>query len=96
MSEHTTLIINWKGPYSYDDITNNLELRNGLYLAAGKQNMKEVIIPSNIVALQKENSPQDLGIITNSHLLQENRNFGWEQWLCQQMRAVIILKWLKH
>ena len=38
MSEHTTLIINWKGPYSYDDITNNPELRNGLYLAAGKQN----------------------------------------------------------
>lgn len=37
MSEHTTLIINWKGPYSYDDITNNPELRNGLYLAAGKQ-----------------------------------------------------------
>lgn len=37
ISEHTTLIINWKGPYSYDDITNNPELRNGLYLAAGKQ-----------------------------------------------------------
>ena len=37
MSEHTTLIINWKGPYSYDDITNNPELRNGLYLATGKQ-----------------------------------------------------------
>ena len=31
MSEHTTLIINWKSPYSYDDITNNPELRNGLY-----------------------------------------------------------------
>ena len=67
-------------------------------LRQANKNMKEVIIPSNIVALQKEISPQDLGIITNtnSHLLQENRNFGWEQWLCQQMRAVIILKWLKH
>ena len=44
-------------------------------LRQANKNMKEVIIPSNIVALQKEISPQDLGIITNSHLLQENRNF---------------------
>lgn len=65
-------------------------------LRQANKNMKEVIIPSNIVELRKEISPQDLGIITNSHLLQENRNFGWEQWLYQQMRAVIILKWLKH
>ena len=92
MSEHTTLIINWKGPYSFDDITDNPELGNGLYLAAGKQKYEEVIIPSNTVELQKGIFPQDLEIITNSHLLQENGNFGWERWLCQQMRVVIILK----
>ena len=94
MSEHTTLIINWKGPYSSDDITDNPELGNGLYLAAGKQKYE-----------RGNNSIQYCGITegnfssrfrnhhnTNSHLLQENGNFGWERWLCLQMRVVIILK----
>lgn len=37
MPEHNTIIINWKGPYTYDDILENREWRNGLYLATGKQ-----------------------------------------------------------
>lgn len=92
MSEHTTLIINWKGPYSFDDITDNPELGNGLYLAAGKQKYERGNNSIQYCGITEGNFPQDLEIITNSHLLQENGNFGWERWLCQQMRVVIILK----
>jgi len=37
MSEHNTIIVNWKGPFTYDEIQENPEMGNGLYLAAGKQ-----------------------------------------------------------
>ncbi|MCG7517940.1 hypothetical protein [Vibrio sp. MMH1-50] len=36
MSEHTTIIVKWRGPYNYDDIIEEPELENGLYLATGK------------------------------------------------------------
>ncbi|MGL5237809.1 MAG: hypothetical protein ACRC8O_07270, partial [Plesiomonas shigelloides] len=36
MSEHTTVIIEWKGPYSYEEIETQSELCDGIYLATGK------------------------------------------------------------
>ena len=35
MSSHTTIIVNWRGPFSYDEIEENPDLANGLYLATG-------------------------------------------------------------
>ncbi|OCH43724.1 hypothetical protein [Aliivibrio fischeri] len=37
MSEHVTIIVEWYGPYTYDDIYDNPEWNNGLYLATGKR-----------------------------------------------------------
>lgn len=37
MSEHTTIIINWEGPFSYDEIAEMPEKRQGIYLVAGKR-----------------------------------------------------------
>ena len=36
MISHTTVIINWHGPYSYFEIDENPDWSNGLYLATGK------------------------------------------------------------
>ncbi|WP_279453606.1 hypothetical protein [Aeromonas veronii] len=36
MSSHTTVIVNWRGPFSYDEIESNPDLGDGLYLATGK------------------------------------------------------------
>ncbi|MCG8519041.1 MAG: hypothetical protein MI794_13715 [Pseudomonadales bacterium] len=36
MSSHTTVIVDWRGPYSYEDLEENREWSNGLYLATGK------------------------------------------------------------
>lgn len=36
MSEHTTIIVQWYGPYSYDEVLDNPDWANGLYLATGK------------------------------------------------------------
>ncbi|EKL5296831.1 hypothetical protein QPI28_004455 [Vibrio parahaemolyticus] len=36
MSEHTTIIVKWRGPYGYDEIIDRPDLENGLYLATGK------------------------------------------------------------
>lgn len=36
MSFHTTIIVNWRGPFSYDEIEANSDWGNGLYLASGK------------------------------------------------------------
>ncbi len=36
MDKHTTIIVNWCGPYNYDDIIEDPSLENGLYLATGK------------------------------------------------------------
>ena len=54
MSEHNTIIINWKGPFTYDEIQENPEMGNGLYLAAGKQKY------------ERENSIQYCGITEGS------------------------------
>lgn len=36
MTAHTTVIIDWQGPYNYSDIEDNPDWGNGLYLASGK------------------------------------------------------------
>ncbi|MDE7527014.1 hypothetical protein [Aeromonas salmonicida] len=36
MLSHTTVIVDWRGPYSYTEIEENSEWKNGLYLATGK------------------------------------------------------------
>jgi len=36
VSLHTTVIVDWRGPYSFEDIAETPELGNGLYLATGK------------------------------------------------------------
>ncbi len=36
MSNHNTIIINWSGPFTYEDIENNPDDGNGLYLATGR------------------------------------------------------------
>lgn len=36
MSSHTTVIVDWRGPFSYSEIEVHPELGNGLYLATGK------------------------------------------------------------
>ena len=36
MSSYTTVILEWCGPYSYDEIEENKNWENGLYLATGK------------------------------------------------------------
>lgn len=36
MLTHTTVIVDWRGPYSYSEIEENSEWGNGLYLATGK------------------------------------------------------------
>ncbi len=36
MSTHTTVIIKWTGPFTYDDIKYQPDWGNGLYLATGK------------------------------------------------------------
>lgn len=36
MSSHTTVIVDWRGPYSYAEIEENADWGNGLYLATGK------------------------------------------------------------
>lgn len=36
MVTHTTVIIDWQGPYSYSDIQANPDWGNGIYLASGK------------------------------------------------------------
>lgn len=36
MSSHTTVIVNWRDPFSYDEIESNPDLGDGLYLATGK------------------------------------------------------------
>lgn len=36
MSSHNTIIINWLGPFTYEDLENNPDESNGLYLATGK------------------------------------------------------------
>lgn len=36
MLSHTTVIVNWRGPYSYAEIEENSDWGNGLYLATGK------------------------------------------------------------
>lgn len=36
MSDYTTIIVEWYGPYTYDEISENPEWENGLYLATGK------------------------------------------------------------
>ncbi|GAB7215884.1 hypothetical protein OS42_24950 [Dickeya oryzae] len=37
MASHTTVIIDWSGPYVYADIQENPEWGNGLYLVTGKR-----------------------------------------------------------
>lgn len=36
VTAHTTVIIDWQGPYNYSDIEDNPDWGNGLYLASGK------------------------------------------------------------
>lgn len=36
MSSDIAVIVNWYGPYTYEEIENNNNLENGLYLATGK------------------------------------------------------------
>ena len=36
MNSHTTMIVNWRGLFSFDEIEENPDWRNGLYLATGK------------------------------------------------------------
>lgn len=36
MTKHTTVIIDWQGPYNYSEIEENPDWSNGLYLATGK------------------------------------------------------------
>lgn len=36
MISHTTVIVEWRGPYSYAEIEENPDWGNGLYLATGK------------------------------------------------------------
>ncbi|EPT7430025.1 hypothetical protein ACVSEE_003569, partial [Vibrio cholerae] len=36
MSSHTTVIVDWRGPFSYEEIESNPDWENGLYLATGK------------------------------------------------------------
>ncbi|MFS1438711.1 hypothetical protein [Shewanella sp. 10N.286.48.A6] len=36
MSSHTTVIVDWRGPFSYQEIEENSDWGNGLYLATGK------------------------------------------------------------
>ncbi|WP_345335076.1 hypothetical protein [Ferrimonas pelagia] len=36
MNSHTTVIVEWYGPYTYDEICENPDWENGLYLATGK------------------------------------------------------------
>ncbi|GKW01747.1 hypothetical protein ACS91J_13150 [Pectobacterium carotovorum] len=37
MASHTTVIIDWRGPYLHSEIIDNPEWGNGLYLVTGKQ-----------------------------------------------------------
>lgn len=41
MKEHTTIIINWLGPFSYEEVLGLSEQGNGLYLATGKLKKKK-------------------------------------------------------
>ncbi len=36
MSQHTTIIVNWRGPFLYSEIEENPEWSYGLYLATGR------------------------------------------------------------
>jgi len=51
---HTTIIIDWKGPYTYQEVSEMPEMGNGLYLATGK------------LPYQREAEIQYCGITTRS------------------------------
>ena len=42
MYSHTTVIIEWRGPFSYSEIEKNPEWKNGLYLGTGKLKYQRV------------------------------------------------------
>jgi hypothetical protein len=41
LSSHTTVIVNWYGPYTYEEIEEKRDWKNGLYLATGKLKYKQ-------------------------------------------------------
>jgi hypothetical protein len=41
MSLHKTIILHWTGPFKYEDLENNPDLRCGVYLATGKLKYKQ-------------------------------------------------------
>ncbi len=42
MSDHTTVIIDWRGPFTFEEIEKNPEWRNGVYLLSGKRRYKHI------------------------------------------------------
>jgi len=73
MSDHTTVIVDWRGPYTLEDIEKKPDWKNGLYLFSGKRKSK------------KTKEVQYCGITEGSYasrfkqhhkLLEINRNLG--------------------
>jgi len=41
MTDHITVIVDWKGPYSVEQVSKNAQWGNGLYMFAGKRKYKK-------------------------------------------------------
>jgi hypothetical protein len=42
MKSHKTIILNWQGPYKFEELSKFTHLENGLYLATGKLKHKQI------------------------------------------------------